>query len=172
MKRLHLFSLILLFYSLNVTAQQRNLSGVVKDIYGDYLPGVSVQIEGKNTGTISDADGKFSLSVKSGDKVRFSFIGMETAVVSIDKQSTLIITLNETAVQLEEVVAMGYGNISKSDLTGSVSSINLKDLEAVNAVSVDQMLQGQIAGVSVSANSGAPGEGLKIVIRGDRKSVV
>ena len=167
MKRLHLFSLILLFYSLNVTAQLRSLSGVVKDSFGDYLPGVSVQLEGKNTGTITDAEGKFTLSsVNIGDKIRFSFIGMESVVVTVDRQTTLIITLNETAVQLDEVVAMGYGNISKSDLTGSVSSINLKDLEAVNAVSVDQMLQGQIAGVSVSANSGAPGEGLKIVIRG------
>ncbi|MFV0266444.1 MAG: carboxypeptidase-like regulatory domain-containing protein, partial [Draconibacterium sp.] len=104
--------------------QQLTVSGVVKDTGGEPLPGVSVVIKGTTQGTITDFDGKYSIPNVPGDAIlQFSFVGMKAQEVTVNGQSTINIELVEETIGLEEVIAIGYGVVKKSDLTGAVSSV-------------------------------------------------
>ncbi len=147
--------------------QQLTVSGAVKDTDGEPLPGVSVVIKGTTQGTITDFDGKYSIPNVPGDAIlQYSFVGMKAQEVTVNGRTTIDITMIEETIGLEEVVAIGYGTVKKSDLTGSVASVKREDLNHGAISSVDQAMQGRIAGVQVTQASNEPGGGLSIRIRG------
>ena len=168
MKRKILFLSVLLLFGVYLVSAQQNLSvsGVVTDATdGSSLVGVSVQIKGTSSGTVTDIDGKYSLNVPQGSTLVFSYIGMEKQEISV-RSRVVNVKMQSDARMLDEVVAVGYGTMRKSDLTGSVSSISGDKLTESIVTNVDQILQGRVAGVQVQANSGAPGAVNSIRIRG------
>ena len=144
------------------------ISGTVRDDEGVVLAGVTVLIKGTSIGVSTDVDGKFSLNVPEGNGVLlFSFIGMETLEVNLKGKSfPLNVVMESKADELDEVVVTGYTQTTKKRSTGSVAVIKKEVFENRPVVSVDNLLQGQIAGVSVLAASGRPGSASKIRIRG------
>lgn len=147
--------------------QQRTISGRVLGENEEPLPGVSVVIKGTAIGTITNADGIYSLSVENDNAfLLFSFIGYASKEVAIGNQTVIDVVLKELATNLDEVVVVGYGTQRKVDLTGSVSSMDAEDIKQVQVLSVDQALQGRVAGVDVTQTSGQPGASNRIRIRG------
>lgn len=151
----------------NVFAQKVDVSGTIssKDD-GTPLPFVNVSIKGTTVGTISDIDGNFSLKVSQGDVLVFSFIDYKTQEITYTGQSTISVAMENDNLMLQEVVAIGYGTMKKSDLTGAVTSIKADALKKTPASGLDQALQGRAAGVTVNANSGQPGASAEVRIRG------
>jgi TonB-linked SusC/RagA family outer membrane protein len=146
---------------------EKTVTGKVSSSEGETLPGVSVLIRNTTQGTITNANGEFSLSVPGDDAVLvFSFIGYESQEVRVGNQSAFTIKLKVSENALSEVVVIGYGTVKKSDLTGSVVSIKSDELKAVPVTTFDQALQGRAAGVQVVQSTGAPGGETNIRIRG------
>lgn len=146
---------------------QLQVSGLVKDESGQPLPGVNIIVKGNSSGTTSDADGRYSLqNIESNAVLVFSFIGYEPKEVSVNGQSTIDVAMKVDVTSLEEVVVVGYGTSKVKELTGAVGSLSEKEITLLNPVRIDQALQGQIAGVNVTSNSGSPGGSLNIRIRG------
>lgn len=143
------------------------VTGKVTDSGGMPLPGVSIVIKGKNTGTISDSNGSFVLPNVPADAVLlFSFVGMKAQEVKVAGKTNINVVLVEESVGIEEVVAVGYGVSKKSNLTGSIGSVSEKSFENQPVVNISSALQGRAAGVSISNVSGAPGGDIRIRIRG------
>jgi len=147
--------------------QQEVVTGKVTDEDGNSLPGVNIIIKGTLTGTITDMDGNYRIEVHDPNvTLVFSFIGYRTQEVDIAGRAVINITLDQEIIGLEEVVAIGYGRMRKSDLTGSVVSVSADQLNTTMANTIDQALQGRAAGVVVTNNSGQPGASATIRIRG------
>lgn len=135
-----------------INQQQKSISGKVTDSSGGALPGVSVVVKGTTTGVISDSKGNYSLSNIPGNAIlHFSFIGMKGQDVAVDSRSTINVVLDDETIGIEEVVAIGYGKVKKSDLTGSVSSVSTKDLSDRTVANIGSLIQGKVAGVDVQA---------------------
>lgn len=152
-------------------AQNKPVSGTVVSQENEPIIGVTVRVTGISSvvGTLTDANGHFSLSVPAEARgLQFTYVGMKPVSVNLDNRSTYYITMEDDAVGLNEVVAIGYGVTRKSDLTGSVSSIKSEDLVTFPATNVTEMLRGQVAGVQVSSSGGSPGSASDIRIRGSR----
>lgn len=131
------------------------------------LPGVSIAVKGTSTGTITDAQGAYSLTLPAGSNTLvFSFIGYETKEITANASSTVNVRLKTDQKALEEVVVIGYGSVKKSDVTGAVSSVKTEDILKTIPTSINQGLQGQVAGVQVNRSDGAPGAGISLTIRG------
>ena len=151
----------------NAFAQNRSISGTVVDSQNVPIIGASVIVVGNSTtGTITDLDGKFSLSVPAGSSISVSFIGYETKIVAVGNQSVFNIVLAEDTEFLEETVVIGYGVQRKSDLTGAVASVREDDLMNRSTADAAAALQGKVAGVQIISNSGAPGSASQINVRG------
>ncbi|UII20683.1 SusC/RagA family TonB-linked outer membrane protein [Fulvivirga ligni] len=162
----HVFFLFLLILSTTAWAQS-TVTGIIKDADGNALPGVSIVVEGTTQGTISDAEGKYSLQVKNQNaSLSFSFIGFQSQTIPVGNQNTINVTLNEDVELLSEVVVVGYGTVKKTDLTGSVASVKLDEVKDIPANSVERVLQGRAAGLQVTTNSQDPGAGATVRIRG------
>lgn len=147
--------------------QQFTVNGNVSTSSGETLPGVNILEKGTSNGTVTDLDGDFSLQVSSPEAILLvSYVGYEAQEVIIGGQTTLAIILQEDTKSLDEVVVIGYGTQRKSDLTGAISSIKSEDITRIPTANVTQSLQGRISGVQVTSNSGAPGAGTTIRIRG------
>ena len=147
-------------------AQNRQIAGTVTDAKGRALQGVSVSVAGTNTFTTTDANGKFTLSLKKpDDQVSFAYVGYVTKKVAPGTQSQLSVVLAEDESTTSEVVVTGYTAQRKKDITGAVTVVNAKQLTSVPAASVTQMLQGRAAGVNVG-NDNSPGGGTMVRIRG------
>ncbi|MDR0863733.1 MAG: TonB-dependent receptor [Candidatus Symbiothrix sp.] len=167
MKKLLTLFFLTLFTQLVCAQTNWEVSGVVTDAEdGLPLPGVTVSIQGLMQGTVTDIDGHFSLSVPQGKSVEFSYIGYKTQTVVIKNNAVLTIEMSVDSRMLDEVVAIGYGSIKKSDLTGAVGSVSGDKLRAAPVAKLDQALQGRMAGVTVNSNSGQPGADATIRIRG------
>ncbi|MCB0664822.1 MAG: SusC/RagA family TonB-linked outer membrane protein, partial [Saprospiraceae bacterium] len=150
-----------------LVAQDQVIHGIVKDaLTGDPLIGVNVVIKGTTTGTTTDLDGSFSLNASPGATLVFTYIGYRPQELSIDSQQALEINLEQEITGLDEVVVIGYGKVQKRDLTGSVSSVSEEAIRSTVSLSADQALQGRAAGVVVQQNSGEPGAGTTVRIRG------
>ena len=147
-------------------AQDRRVTGTVKDETGTGLPGVSVVQKGTTQGTTTDADGKFSVSVSPNTTLVFSYVGYLPQEVNVQNQSTINLSLATDNKNLNEVVVIGYGTVRKSDLTGAVSGVKEAELEQRPAPSLNQQLSGRLPGVQVNTNSGRPGGRTTIRIRG------
>jgi TonB-linked SusC/RagA family outer membrane protein len=156
-----------MFISFCLTAQTLNVKGVVKDATtGDTLPGVSVVIKGTTIGSETDFDGVYNLSnVKKGSVLVFNYLGMNPKEVVVNS-AEINVSLEESAESLDEIVVVGYGKQKRKDVTGSVSLVGEKTLEALKPIDATTALQGTTSGVAVNLSSGAPGAKANILIRG------
>ena len=147
-------------------AQDRKITGSVQDAKGGGIPGVSVAVKGTTTGTTTDGNGAYSITVKSNNaELVFSSVGYVSKTTSVANRSTINMILDEDVSQLSEVVVTGYTSQRKKDITGAVSVVSAKELTAVPAASVTQMLQGRASGVTVG-NDNSPGGGTMVRVRG------
>lgn len=164
------FKLICLFFvlsSLNGYSQDKSITGVVTADDGVPLPGASIMVKGTTIGTMSDFDGNYTIEASSGTILEFSYMGMETKEVKVGTNTTINVALQSSQIGLEEVVVVGYGVQKKSDVTGSVVSVGKEILESRPRTSVEQMLQGTMAGINISVNaSNAEGSSNSLLIRG------
>ena len=162
-----LLFLFLCLVSIPLTAQNIEVKGIVTEATtNDPLPGVTVKVKGKDTGTITSIDGKYAVNVNKGDILVFSTVGMKSIERTITSNAPINVSLEEDNVALEQVVVIGYGTVKKSHLSGAVSSVGTKELNGAVATNVGTALQGKIAGVSVASTSGDPNEGMTINVRG------
>lgn len=160
---------IILFLSEEgVHAQQNPITGKIADSNGQPLPGVTIIVKGTTTGTITDADGNYHLTkIPDNAILVFSFVGMKSQEIRVGNQTSIIVTMEEETIGLEEVVAIGYGTMKKSDLTGAVSSVSTAKLEKESPGSVQDILRGNIAGLNVGISTNAKGGG-SMQIRGKK----
>ncbi|GAB4486934.1 MAG: TonB-dependent receptor [Saprospiraceae bacterium] len=163
-------SLSLLFSLLfsPIIFSQIRVTGSVKDeANGEALIGATVKEKGASNGTLTDMDGNFTLDVSDPNAVLvFAYTGFKQKEIPLEGQTQLVVLMGEDIGLLNEIVVVGYGTQKKSDLTGAVGTVKAKDIERIPSASVDQALQGKIAGVYVLPNSGQPGAGATIRIRG------
>ncbi len=147
---------------------QSTVSGTLTDAEGIPLIGATVQQEGSNTGTVTDIDGNYSLTVTGEAPVLlFSYTGYTTSRQPVNSRSRIDFQMQSNSTLLDQVVVTGYGSQKRSDITGSVSSVDAEDLGKAIFTDVDQLLQGRAAGVQVTSASGEPGSGAVIRIRGN-----
>lgn len=156
---------ILLLVGQWAVAQQHTLRGKVHDAKGEPVVGAAIVEKGTTNGTVADIDGNFSLNI-SGNEIQVSFIGYVTENLNVAGLSMVEVTLREDNVELADVVVVGYGQMKRADMTGSVVSVGDDAIKKSVVTSVDQVLQGRAAGVQIQANSGQPGASTSIRIRG------
>lgn len=160
-------TLLILFAAFAVKAQQVEVKGKVTDASdGAGLPGVNILEKGTTNGSLTDGSGNFSIKVNSDAVLVFSFVGFVTQEIPVAGQTVLNVTMESDTKQLDEIVVIGYGHQEKKDLTGSVTAVTAKDFNRGVLTSPQDLLVGKIAGVQVTTNSGAPGGGATIRIRG------
>ncbi|MDO6758861.1 TonB-dependent receptor [Tamlana sp. 2_MG-2023] len=159
----------MMIFNISLFAQDGyQLSGTVTDENNTPIPGINVIIAKTTTGTATDFDGGFTLDVKPGDVLQFSYIGYVKQSITVTGQKSINVVMVEDASQLEEVVVVGYGARKKSDVTGAVSSVKQEELTAFPVLDASQALQGRAAGVDVQSNNGGePGAPISIKIRGN-----
>jgi len=157
---------LLLTMSVSVYAQNLTVKGVVKDANGEPLIGAAVMQTGSRNGTVTDIDGKYQISVPSSASLSFTCIGYSEQVIAVAGKGVIDVVLAEDSELLEETVVIGYGVQKKSDLTGSVASVREDDLKNRSTSDAAAALQGKAAGVQIISNSGAPGSGSEIRVRG------
>ena len=160
-----MFLLVGLLCALGVSAQSITVSGTVVDPTGEPLIGASILAEGTSVGTSTDIDGNYTINVSPKATLIFSYVGYDSQKVPVEGRTTINVTMSENSVMLNEVVAIGYGVVKKSDATGSVAVIKPDEIEAGMATSVQDMLVGQTPGVVVTT-AGGPEGGANIRIRG------
>lgn len=157
---------LMMLLPLTASAQSK-VTGTVTDANGETVIGASVKIKGVNgVGTVTDLDGKFSINAKPGQTLEISYVGYSNKTAKVPANGKISIVMTEDTHSLNEVVVVGYGTMKRSDLTGSVSSIDEKAIKQGVNTSMEQAMQGRIAGVQVTQNSGAPGGGISVQIRG------
>ena len=149
------------------SAQNRTVSGVVTDDRGEPQVGVAVFYEGTREITMTDAAGRYSIRAMDGKDLSFSLYGMKTSTVHINGQGTVNVRLESDTEVLEDAVVIGYGKQLRRDLTGSVSSMKADDLKKTGSSNALGALQGHVAGLNITAQSGEPGSGFQIKIRGN-----
>lgn len=142
------------------------VKGQVTNANGDVLPGVTIQVKGTTVGTVTDANGHFSIAVPDSAVLVVSFIGYETKEVPVNGQGSLNITLQPSSTGLNELVVIGYGTQKKSQVTGAISSVDASQLQDMPVMRVEQSLQGRTSGLTIAASSGQPGAASTVRIRG------
>ena len=162
-----LFILIGLFVSLSAFAQKITVTGQVKDPSNEGVIGASVIEKGTTNGTMTDMDGKFSLTVSPKATLTITYIGYRSQEIVVKGTTSLNIVLQENAELLEEVVVIGYGSVKRKDVTTSVASVSTKDLDERPIISAAAAIQGKAAGVNVIQPNGEPGAGMVVRIRGN-----
>ena len=163
----HIVLMLLLMVPLGIMAQNVNVYGKVTDTKdGEAVIGATVKVKGASSGSITDMDGNYKLSVRPGATLEISYVGYKTKEVRVNGAGKLDVQISEDSQMMDEVVVVGYGVMKRSDLTGSVSSINEEAIKQGVNTSIEQAMQGRIAGVQVTQNSGAPGGGISVQIRG------
>ena len=165
-KKQFLYVLFLLLIPVWASAQVIAVKGTVKDNKGESLVGVSILEAGTKNGTITDINGNYALKVSKNAKLNVSYIGYVKKTVAVDGHAVLNIELEEESRSLSEVVVVGYGKMKRTDVTGSISTVNSDAISKSVVTSLDQVLQGRAAGVQVQQNSGEPGGGASVRIRG------
>ena len=147
--------------------QQKSVSGKVTDSSGSALPGASVVVKGTTNGIITDNDGNYTISnISEKSVLQFSFVGMKMQEVLFEGKSTINVILEDETLEIDEVVAIGYGTVKKRDVTGSVASVNGKQLTAIPVSNVAQALQGRLPGVNIISQDGRPDASISIRVRG------
>ena len=150
----------------NAFAQQKEIKGTATDSQGEPLIGVTIAVKGTTKATMTDIDGKYSLSVSNDAKTLVaSFVGMKPNEKNISS-SVIDFIMEDLSSELEEVVVIGYGTVAKKDLTGAVSSLGAKDIISVPVSSVSEAMSGKLAGVNITTTEGSPDADVKIRVRG------
>ena len=158
---------LLLFFTANINAQNKTITGTVTDgDLGGPLPGVTILVKGTAQGTSSDFDGNYTIDVAANATLVFSYIGYKTQEINVAGKTTINAVLETDTAALDEVVVIGYGSVKKSDLTGSVVSIGGDDLKEQPISNVAEALTGRLAGVQVVSAEGSPDAEINIRIRG------
>jgi TonB-linked SusC/RagA family outer membrane protein len=166
--KIKLLMLFAFIFSMSISGQNVNVTGTITEASsGQPLPGVNVILKNTAKGASSDFDGNFTLNdVPLNSIVVISYLGFVTQEITIINDQPLKVSLQEDTESLSEVVVIGYGTQKKKEVTGAVTVVDAKAIEKLNPVRVEQALQGQVAGVAVTSNSGSPGSGSNIRIRG------
>ncbi len=161
-----LYSIVFLLIGSSLFAQQVAITGKVTDGSGEALVGVTVVIKGTTVGTPTDIEGNYQLQVPPDATLVFSSIGFKTFETAVNSRSRIDVVLEVDISELEEVVVVGYGSVNKRELTNAVSTLKAKEIANVPVPSIDQAIQGRIAGVQVTKGTGAPGGGINVRVRG------
>src|ERR1043165_2377989 len=167
--RMLTFMLMLLPALMSTASAQFDVSGTVKNAKGEPLIGVVVAVKNTNTGTTTDADGKYTIHVSSASSTLvFAYLGYRTEEKTVSSASTVDLTMTETTSELEEVIVSGLATtVKRSNAANAVAEINAKELTGVTTQSTfDGALQGKFPGVQITSNTGAPGGGINIRMRG------
>lgn len=146
--------------------QAREIRGKVVDHTGANLPGVIIKVKGSTVSVATDIDGMYSIAARSGDVLVFSYIGFESAEAAVGDRTTINITLQESLMDLDEVVVVGYGSVAKRDVTGAIASITSKQIEERAPTNIFDAIQGQSPGVLVGQEDGRAGAQSSVIIRG------
>ncbi|MBP6024270.1 MAG: carboxypeptidase-like regulatory domain-containing protein [Ferruginibacter sp.] len=153
--------------SFSVFSQTKKITGTVSNEKGVTLPGATVTAKGTTTAVTTDVNGKFSIDVPAAVKsLVITFIGMEAETIPLGKATNISVVLKTTASILSDVVVIGYGTRKRADVTSAISSVKEKDLKDMPVAGIDQAIQGKVAGVTITNNSGQPGGGVSIRVRG------
>lgn len=160
-----MFCCVGLLLPLCLLAQNIKIHGVVKDETGEPIIGASVMQKGTTNATVTDLDGNFDMTVPSDGTITITYLGYATKNVAVNGKQNLDIALTQNSKQLNEVVVIGYGTMRKSDLTGSIGSLDSKKLNDQPVANIGQALQGKVAGLQV-VDAGKPGDNVSIKIRG------
>lgn len=152
---------------LQQVAAEIQISGTVTDTMGEALPGVSVVVKNRSTGTVTDQNGAFRLRTDANATLTFNYIGFVSQEVVVNGQTTINVRLKSSVSDLQDVVVVGYGIVKKGDVTGSVGKVDLSDAQKAPVRSFDEFLAGRVAGLQVSSVDGQPGSPVNIVIRGN-----
>jgi TonB-linked SusC/RagA family outer membrane protein len=153
--------------SVSQQPQKKTITGKVTDSSGASLPGVTVTVKGTTQGVISDSNGGYILTkIPENAILQFSFVGMKSQEIPVGEENSINVLMKEETIGIEEVVAIGYGTVKKSDLTGSVSSVKSSEITSFATSNVLQSLQGRSSGMQVKQNSGSPGGTISVRIRG------
>jgi len=162
-----LIGIFLIITPVVAQAQSKIISGSVLDESKQPLTGVNVALRGASSGVGTDFDGRFKIKADSKDQLVFTFLGFETVTETVGNRSSISVILKSTTNSLDEIVVVGYGSVKRKDLTGSVSSVSMSDINKAPVRSFDDALAGRVAGVQVTSSDGRPGSGVDIVIRGN-----
>lgn len=158
--------LVFMVYGLSATGQEKTINGTITDGSNQPLPGASVLIKGTTVGAQSDFDGNYSINAKTGDVLVFSYVGFKTQEATVGSETVINVSLTEDANVLDEVVITGYGSQARSTLTTSISKLDTQVLETSTRSNAATALQGQVAGLRVTNNTGQPGSTPSIILRG------
>ena len=158
--------LIVITQTVNPKTADITVTGKVTDATGLPLPGATISIKQGRSLTVSDQNGAFKVTVPENTVLIVSFIGYQSQEIAVAGKTEILVTLKDDNSNLNEVVVVGYGTQRKKDLTGAVSLISSKDIDAIPVGGVDQIMQGKAAGVTVTQNTGAPGDAIAVTIRG------
>ncbi|MBN8668277.1 MAG: TonB-dependent receptor [Chitinophagales bacterium] len=165
--RANVIFLAFVFFSFTLSAQNRVITGVVSDQSGVPLASATVSVKGGNTSVVTDNYGVFKITVPSNaSALIISYVGAKNKEISLEGKSNVIATLDVTDNKLGEVVVIGYGTAKRADVSSAISSVKAKDLKDLPVAGIDQAIQGKVAGVTVINNSGQPGGGVSLRIRG------
>ena len=164
------FCIVALLFAQAAMAQKaRTITGQVFDNTGQPMIGATVVVVGNtNVGTTTDVQGKFKIKASPEDQLSFSFLGYVEVTERVGNRTAINIVMQQENVSINEVVVIGYGSQQKSDLTGAVTSVNMEDLANTASASVDEALQGRLAGVEIMTTDGEPGSAASIRVRGSR----
>lgn len=162
------YVVLIMLISFSTYAQQSLVKGKITNSTGEPIPGVSILLKGAATGTTSNFDGEYQLSIENSSSavLVFSYIGMTTLEISVNGKNTINAVLEENVMAMEEVIVVGYGSQQKKDITGSVSVVKAEDFDSRPNTQVASLIQGRATGVQVLSSSGKPSQGLSIRIRG------
>lgn len=158
--------ILLLVTTMTAVAQTQVVTGTVTDGGGSPIPGANIIIKGTTNGTSTDGEGQFSIEASPDDVLHVSFIGFASQEISVGDRTRIDVQLEEDVATLQEVVVVGYGEMRRADLTSAQTSISSKDIERTVNTTIEQAIQGRAAGVYVTQNTGAPGGGISVNIRG------
>jgi hypothetical protein len=165
-KTLLFFLLTCISYPVFAQNDEVVITGKVTDGNGDPIPGVNIFVKNTSIGTISEFDGSYRIAVPAESQfIVFSYIGYLTIEEPINNRSIMVVALVEDTKQLEEIIFTGYSSQKKADVIGSISSLNPAAVKDMPISGIDQALQGQVSGVSVTQSSGTPGGGIMVRIR-------
>ncbi|MCL1867743.1 MAG: TonB-dependent receptor [Paludibacter sp.] len=149
------------------TILAQTVSGVVSDAEtNEPLAGVTITVGGTSIATMTNFDGGYAINASQNGKLTFSFVGYTPQTINVNGRKIINIALKEETTELSEIVAIGYGTVKKSDLTGAIGSVSGDKLQKTQASGIDKALQGQLAGVTVNSNSGQPGSNATVRVRG------
>ena len=163
--------ILLAAHTAPATAQQKaqTVSGTVLDPDGNPLIGATVVVVKGTQGAVTDVKGKFTIKAKPSDSLQISYLGYKTETLNVGSRTNFTVRMEkDSSTDIDEIVVIGYGQVAKKDLTGSVATVKMNDIKDVPVLSVDNALQGRIAGADFMSTTGEPGATTTIRIRGTR----